>query len=417
MFTPSKFYPRALLAAVAAGGLLAPLIVAGPAGAAVGQAGSLSAGEFGFTASAYGTYASAAGKVLSAASAAVGFSCSTSSKAASNSATGVTLGVESSTSGTVTDQVSRTGTGSTSGATATSTVQSVNLLGGLVKGASVTQRANVSKTSGTWAASGSATFSGLTVGGKSTTANPAPNTQVSLSGVGTVYLNYQVKSVSTSGASMNGDAIVVDVTHKNTLGIPAGTTIVVGHASVTGDGPLSGTLGGSASGTSVSGPEGTAGSSYPAGVACMGSASTQSQGAGVSFSPLTTGAVTDTATGTDNATALSAMTSSTISNVKVASILSFGGVKADASAARSGSGVSASGSVTLTNPKLLGTGVPVLPAHPKANYTVKVNGVTLVLNRQVKTANGITVQALYLTGQSIGTIVVGSASAFAYPAG
>ncbi|MGI8448375.1 MAG: choice-of-anchor P family protein [Streptosporangiaceae bacterium] len=196
-----------------------------------------------------------------------------------------------------------------------------------------------------------------------------------------------------------------------------GTTIFIGHASVTGAGPISGTLGGAATATSVDGPEGTSAASFPAGVSCMASSSTETNGAGVTFSPLTTGAVTDTATGVDNATTLSAKTSSTVSNVKVANILSFGGVKASATAAKSGSGVTSSGSVTLTNPKLLGTSVPVLPAHPKANYTVKVNGDTLVLNRQVKTANGITIQALYLTGQSIGTIVVGSASASAYPAG
>jgi hypothetical protein len=147
----------------------------------------------------------------------------------------------------------------------------------------------------------------------------------------------------------------------------------------------------------------------------MGSTSNDNAGAGVSFGPLTTGVITDTATGTDTATTLSAMTSSTVNNLKVAGILSFGGVKASASAAKAGSGVSTSGSVTLTNPKLLGTSVPVLPAHPSANYTVKINGVTLVLNRQVKTASGITVQSLYLTGQSIGTIVVCSASAYAYP--
>ena len=147
----------------------------------------------------------------------------------------------------------------------------------------------------------------------------------------------------------------------------------------------------------------------------MGSSSSQNAGAGVSFGPLTTGVITDTAAGTDTATTLSAMTSSSVSNLKVAGILSFGGVKANASATKTVSGVSTSGSVTLTNPKLLGTSVPVLPAHPSANYTVKVNGITLVMNRQVKTASGITVQALYLTGQSIGTIVVGSASADAYP--
>lgn len=418
MFTPSKLHRRGLLAALAACGLLAPLVLAGPAGATVNETSSTTLGaEYGFSAQAYSTYATAAGKVLSAASASVGFSCSTTSRTASNSATGENLGVGSSTAGTATNQVSQTGRGTGSGATATSTTQSVNLLGGLIKSGDVTEKASASETLGSWGASGSAALSGLTVGGKSASANPAPNTRISLAGIGTAYLNYQVKAVGNTGASMNADAIVVEVTQANTLGIPVGAVIIAGHASVQGAGPLSGTLGGSAYSTSVSGPEGTSASSSPVAVDCMGPSSNQNAGAGVTFSPLSTGAVNDTATGTDNATTLSAMTSSTVSNVKVASILSFGGVKATASAAKSGSGVTSSGSVTLTKPKLLGTSVPVLPAHPSANYTVKVNGLTLILNRQVKTANGITVQALYLTGQSIGTIVVGSAGADAYPGG
>jgi hypothetical protein len=418
MFAPSKRKSRGVLAALSASALLAPLALAGPAGATVHRAGRSTFGaEYGFSTQAYSTYATAGGKVLSAASAATSFACSTKSQTQSNSSTGVSLGVGNSSAGALSNQVSQTTSGNTSSATAASTTHSVNLLGGLVKAGAVTQRAIASETSGSWGSSGSATFTGLTIGGKSESANPAPNTKIGLAGIGTAYLNYQVKSASKTGSSMNSDAIVVEVTVQNSLGVPVGATIVLGHASVIGAGPLSGTLGGSGYGTAVSGPEGTTGSSYPVAVDCMGSSTNQNAGAGVSFGPLTTGVISDTATGTDTATSLSAMTSSTVSNLKVAGILSFGGAKANASAAKSGSGVSTSGSVTLTNPKLLGTSVPVLPAHPSANYTVKINGVTLVMNRQVKTTNGITVQALYLTGQSIGTIVVGSASAYAYPGG
>ena len=415
MFVPSKLYRRGTLAVLAACGLLAPLVFAGPAGAAV-QAGSSSRGSvFGFSAGAYSTYATAAGKAVSPAAAATGFSCATEPQAVSNSGTGQMISIDKSTAGALNNQASWTSSGNTSAATATSTTQSVNLLGGKIKTTGVTQTATASETSGTWSASGTSKFTGLTIAGKNSTGSPAPNTRVNLAGIGTVYLNYQVKSVSKTGASMNTDAMIVDVTQSNTLGIPVGATIIVGHASAQGAGPLSGTLGGGANATAVSGSEGTSSASYAAGVACMGSSSTATNGAGVTFSPVNTGAVNDTATGIDNATTLSAATSSTVSRVAVSKILSMGGVKATASAAKSGSGVTTSGSVTLTSPKLLGTNVPTLPAHPSANYTVKINGVTLVLNRQVKTANGITVQAMYLTGKSIGTIVVGSASAYAYP--
>jgi hypothetical protein len=273
------------------------------------------------------------------------------------------------------------------------------------------QKASASETSGTWSASGSATFTRLTIAGKNTAANQAPNTKVSLAGVGTVYLNYQAKSTSATGASMNADAIVVDVTQKNTLGIPVGAAIIIGHAFAQGAGPLSGTLNGAATGTSVSGPEGTLAPSFAAGVACMGSSATQTNGAGVTLKPLSTGAIKDTAAGTDNATTLSAATKSTVSNVVVARILSMGGVNVSASADKVSGNVTVKGSVTLSNPKLLGATVHVLPSNPPPNYTVKVSGGTLILNRQVKTATGISVQALYLTGTSIGTIVIGSASA------
>jgi hypothetical protein len=149
----------------------------------------------------------------------------------------------------------------------------------------------------------------------------------------------------------------------------------------------------------------------------MDPTSNDKSGAGATVGPLSTGAIADTASGVDNATTLSAATSSTVSQVTVSRILSMGGVKANASAAKVGGNVTVKGSVTLSNPKLLGTSVPALPAHPPANYTVKVPGGTLTLNRQVKTATGITVQAVYLNGSSIGTIVVGSASADAYPGG
>lgn len=415
MFTPSKFRRHGVLAVLTACGLLVPLVLVSPAGAVVRQPSSTSAGEFGFTADAYGTYTTAAGKVISPASAQAYLSCATSSTTSTNSATGESLGIGSSTSGSASSQVSRTGTGNTQSATARSTVQSINLLGGLIKSTDVTQTATASETSGTWTVSSSSSFSGLTISGKSTASSPAPNTAETLPGIGTAYLNYQTKSVSKSAASIKSDAILVEVTQKNSLNIPVGATIVVGHASVTGAGPLAGTISGSAYGSSVSGPEGTSNASYPVQVACMGASSTENAGQGTTFSPLSTGTVTDTATGMDNASMLSAMTSSTVSKAGVSSILSFGGVKANASAVESGGKVTVTGKVTLNNPKLVGTGARALPANPPANYTVAVPGGTLVLNRQVKTANGISVQAVYLTGKSIGTIVVGSASAYAYP--
>ena len=56
-------------------------------------------------------------------------------------------------------------------------------------------------------------------------------------------------------------------------------------------------------------------------------------------------------------------------------------------------------------------GVSSLPLNPTPNYQITLpGGGTLILNYQVRTATGITVQALRLTLPLVGTLVVASAT-------
>ncbi len=130
----------------------------------------------------------------------------------------------------------------------------------------------------------------------------------------------------------------------------------------------------------------------------------------MSAGPLSTGVITDTAEGLDTANTLNARTSASILKVSVAGLLTADVIDAKAYAARVNGKAALSGSASFTG--LTVTGVASLPVNPPANYTVHLpDGGTLVLNRQARTADGIQVQALYLSDPVAGTLVIGSASA------
>ena len=242
------------VAALAGCAVLAPLAIAGPAGAA---STSTTSSSIAFTAGAYGTYATlgvSGATAGSSPSAPAGFVSAMTPQNLTNSTASVNIPALNTSAGAITDTVSSTGTGgSVTSATAQLTTASVNILGGLIKASAVTQKATAAYASGAWSANSMSTLTGLTIAGKSVAANPAPNSTVNLAGIGTVYLNFQSKSVSATNASIDSDAIVVQVTTANSLNIPIGSLILVGHAAVTGTGSLSGALTGTAYGTSLTG--------------------------------------------------------------------------------------------------------------------------------------------------------------------
>jgi hypothetical protein len=81
---------------------------------------------------------------------------------------------------------------------------------------------------GTWTGASTTTLAGLTIAGKSITATPAANTSIVLPGIGEVDLNRQVQTQTSSGLDVQADAVLVQVNTANSLGIPVGSTIVVG---------------------------------------------------------------------------------------------------------------------------------------------------------------------------------------------
>ena len=135
----------------------------------------------------------------------------------------------------MTDTVSSTHNSSTGtwADTAQSTVADPNALDGLITGTSITASASASEGTGGPTATGSVALSALKIDGKSISSDPAPNTKMTLAGIGTVTLNAQ-KVIKTSGrALMNIDAITIVLATGNTLGAPAGATIVIGHVLAT----------------------------------------------------------------------------------------------------------------------------------------------------------------------------------------
>ena len=132
------------------------------------------------------------------------------------------------------------GTGSTTAVTMTSpsggqakttaTVQSLSLLGGLIKAAAVNavalQKVDAGVVSSSTDGSG---FVGLTVAGIPVPVSVPPNTGVTLPMLGQVVVNEQILP-ATPGARVIVNGLHVKVGLLNLLGLPVGTEIVIAHA-------------------------------------------------------------------------------------------------------------------------------------------------------------------------------------------
>jgi len=156
---------------------------------------------------------------------------SAANKAYTNTTTGASIagGILSTGVGTNTAEIT-TGTSSTS-VTTTSEVADVSLLGGIIGLDGLKAVATASSANGTLSTSTAGTrFANLVVAGVPLPVNVAPNTRMELPLLGYVILNEQTRSVTSTGASVSVNMIHVYVTTRNTLGLPVGTEIIVGHA-------------------------------------------------------------------------------------------------------------------------------------------------------------------------------------------
>jgi hypothetical protein len=133
--------------------------------------------------------------------------------------------------GTITDTAFGQITASGANANSSSTVQDVNLLNGMITASQVTSTAQASEgTSSTGTASATTTLSGGVVNGNPLSADPGPNTKITIAGLGYVIVNEQVISMTSTGASAQVNAFDLYVTETNLPGLPAGTRIIVGHS-------------------------------------------------------------------------------------------------------------------------------------------------------------------------------------------
>ncbi len=131
---------------------------------------------------------------------------------------------------TGTIQTTAQGSVATTGSNAqtTASIQTVNALNGTIKAGAINAQANASTTDGmTLNFTTSGSFVNLSVSGHpEITANVAANTQVSLAGIGTLYL----KRVIQNSNSIEIRMIEVVLAPGNVMGLPAGTDVIVSEA-------------------------------------------------------------------------------------------------------------------------------------------------------------------------------------------
>lgn len=119
-------------------------------------------------------------------------------------------------------------TATTASAESTSTVDTVNLLDGLVTATAVRSVATAERANGTTTKSDDgSTFATVTVAGVPlVVADIAPNTVIQLVGIGTLTLRKTI----TTATSIEVRAIEIVVLQGNPLGLPIGTTVQVAVA-------------------------------------------------------------------------------------------------------------------------------------------------------------------------------------------
>jgi hypothetical protein len=383
----------------------ASVLVAGALGGASTAAAATRAApapnvkETAFTGMAYGTEVNVASTVESGRSALSMLGC-TATAGIVHTNTVASVGVPGVlTTGTIDTSVSSATTSGGIASSSSSTIEGASLLGGLVAATTVQSVSTTSRSSTTHRFSTSAAgteFVGLTVAGVPISGTPAPNTKLTLPGVGYVILNQQTSHVYRHSANLTVIGIHVYVTLSTPIA-PVGTQVIVGDANSDLGGTVSGLLDGLAYGASahVSATV-ILGEEFPQPLGCTGTngVTRSNTGAAVTIpGVLTTGTVADTAAGVDNTSAVNGQVSSEVQGVN----LGAGLVTATAVE----SAVTASGNppALANNSTFLGLSIDGTPFSetPPPNTKESLAGIgTLWLNRQMETANKITVIAIQL---------------------
>ncbi len=329
--------------------------------------------------------------------------CDTSAKKATSSAASLNLGGFAG-SGSLVDHVESYLTATSTTVHASSDVQQVNVLAGLITADEVKSAVMSHATANNATSANNSVFTNLVVAGVPIIGTPAPNTTITLPGLGAVVLNEQDGPVNhVDHTSITVTAIDVQVTLANTFGLPIGTHIFIAHAhsqftrtsiadvvSAKAYGLYA--FGKAGSGFVASGPYATAT------IACSGGNQT------VSVNSISVPVIGSTATITDKATGVitsSAANANSSSKVQQLNLLS-GTITADtitaSSQAQFSSTGSASGKTKLVNADVAGV---LLSANPSANTKIDIAnlGYVIVNEQQItitSTGASITVDAFDL---------------------
>jgi len=308
---------------------------------------------------------------------------------------------------------SRTSTGISS--TSTTSTGATSLLGSVVSAKAITTTARSHKsTKGVYSVSGSSVFVGLRVGGRSVTATPSKNTDITVPGIATVRLNAQSTSTKYGAHRQNVTALKVTLLSGNKLGLPVGT-IVVGSASATLAPPVHHRAYGYGYGSRLTVGKGStlsSGATSAVHIPCGGSngVTLSNNTAAVNLaSALRAGATKTTAKSTDTATSTVASTSATTAGANLlGGVVTMDAVTAKASTTRKGSALTRSTTGTsVVGLKVNGRSVRVSTAE---NTKVDILGVgTLTLRKAVRSTNGVTVYAAQLVlGSARGGLAAGT---------
>ncbi len=308
--------------------------------------------------------------------------CSTTPSNAQNNAASDTLNAYGS-FGTVSNTITPSHTATSSMVQTTSTIQHVNLLQGLitadlVKGVATS---NLSNTQSSSVGTGS-TFSGLRVAGLPIVGTPAPNTQITLPGIGYVILNKQNNFLNLSYVTgITIDMIDVVITTQNALNLPVGTEITVAHAYsylVTTAAPI--IVNAQAYGLSASGLGSLSLSPGASAEISCGGDTVHDQAAGITSPALTVGASTATTTGQITTSVSTATSQASIANVNLLNgLFQADAITASAQVSWNGSG-SKQGTVSFTNAEINGSSFSGTP-YPNSWVTIPGLGY-VILNEQ-----------------------------------
>ena len=285
-------------------------------------------------------------------------------------------------------------------ATSSATTQQVSALRGLVTATLVEAVSSTTQNGpgGGFSTSAAGTqFAGLVVAGTPISDTPAPNTKISLPGVGYVILNQQVSQVTAARADLKVTAIHVYVTRHNHI-TPVGTQVIVARATSGLGGPVNGLLDGLAYAARASlSVQVIAEQQFPQLLPCLGTNGETRTRSGTSLSIpgiLTSGPATDTATGMTTATTSSAAMTSTVQDLNLlGGLVTATLVKADISA--TGNAPALADNSTFTG--LIVAGQPGIGSDVKPNTLVELTGLGgLWLHREIETKHKITVIMLQL---------------------